>query len=598
MKLLSKNIFILLLLIAGSANAAVRVFAQVDNGDIYVGERFGYHIIIDGDNKPGHVDTSILARYDPQSAGNRDVSQSSISIANGKTTRNIKKQYVMSYSLVCDHAGKVILAPLKVTVDGTDYQTNQLEVNILEPGTTDQLDLEISLSRKECYIGQAVLMTVKFYVSADIGNFQLNIPAFTSGDFYLEQPDDINPQSKEYDLGNGTVVNVTQYRTTHKGRDSVLLSFSKVLIPKHSGDIEILPASVSADVAVGRARSRDRFFDGFFGAQKEYKRFVVSSNGLDLKVLDLPQAQKPSGFYGLVGKYSISTSAEPVKVSVGEPITLTVKICGDFLKPVKWPDLQGPMADNFKIPSEKASPVIEDGCKVFTQTIRVANNEVSKIPSIPLAYFDSDKGKYNVIQTRPIELDVSATRILTSADLEGVDFTVVNKEVEAVKKGLSANYEDLNILVDQSFSPSTAAVGMPYLLIWAGPLVLFAASCLVKSITHTNPEKIAARRRATASTRVIGKLKKTDCSQSELIASIMKEYIAERFDRVAGTLTCDDCLQIILERTLDKKSAQKYGKIIADCEMARYASGGSDGGYIEIKEIISLIKMIEKNLKK
>ena len=96
-KLILIGLFILALL-TGGIEAAINVFAQVDTSqDIYIGENFGYHIIIDGKNKAGQVDLTPLAQYNPQSAGNRDVSQTSISIINGKAAQNITKRYVMSY---------------------------------------------------------------------------------------------------------------------------------------------------------------------------------------------------------------------------------------------------------------------------------------------------------------------------------------------------------------------------------------------------------------------------------------------------------------------------------------------------------------------
>jgi len=104
MTIFRKYIFtslVLTALFAGNAVAQVQVFAQVDSQkDIYVGESFTYNVIIDGENNMGQVDLTPLARYNPRSAGNRDVSQTSISIINGKTTKNVVKRYVMSYSLV------------------------------------------------------------------------------------------------------------------------------------------------------------------------------------------------------------------------------------------------------------------------------------------------------------------------------------------------------------------------------------------------------------------------------------------------------------------------------------------------------------------
>lgn len=603
----ARKIFIalsLLSFLASNANAAINVFAQVDTSkDIYVGESFGYQIIIDGENKAGQVDITPLGQYNPQSTGNRDISQTSINIINGKTTRNTTKRYVMGYSLICNQVGAIQLPPVTVTIDGQDYKTNPLQVNILKPGTTDQLDMEVTLSQKQCYVGQPVIMTVKFYISADIGDFQFNIPAFTGDDFYIEDPDVSNQQAKEYNLGNGITARVSQYRTTHNGKDSIMLSFSKVLIPKHSGNIVISPASVSADVAVGKGRSRDGFFDDFFGSRKEYKRFMVSSQGLNLTVLPLPEEGKPFGFYGLVGQYTISASATPTKVSVGDPITLTIKVGGGkYLKPVQWPDLENipELADNFKIPSEKAAPVIEDGYKIFTQTIRAGNDKIAEIPSIPLTFFDSDKGKYKVAKTEPIALEVSPTKILTSADLEGLDFAPVNKEVESIKKGLSANYENLDALTNRTFSPLAALVSTPYLLIWAGPLLLLIISSMIKFFTYTTPEKVAAKRRRTAWTKAIGQLKSTsgDLQGHGLLASTMKQYIGDRFDKIAGSLTSDDCFEIILAETKDRQSAEKYKEIIASCETARYASAGKNLQTPKIKDAIELIKIIEKKCRK
>jgi len=598
-------------LVSCNAVAQIRVVAQIDTSeDIYVGEKFGYHIIIDGENKPGQVDLTPLARYNPQSAGSRDVSQTSISIINGRTTQNITKRYVMSYSLLAEKPGRIYLPSVTVAVGGKSYQTNPVEVNILKPGTTDQLDLEVTLSEKQCYVGQPVIMTVKFYISADIGDFQLDIPAFSDEAFYIEEPDVLNRQAKEYRLSTGVSVLVSQYRTTHNGKDSILLSFSKVLIPRHSGEIAISASSVSADVAVGRVQGPDRFFndsffDGFFGSQKNYKRFMVSSKPLNLTVLPLPEQGRPVDFYGLVGRYTISASAAPTKVSVGDPVTLTIKIGGGkYLKPVQWPALEqiSEMVENFKIPSQKASPIIENGFKVFTQTIRANNDKVTEIPSIPLVYFDAEKGQYVVAKTKPIKLEVSPTKILTNADLEGKDFTPVNKEVEVIKKGLSANYEGLDVLTNQHFSPMRALVEPGYFVLWAVPLAVLVLTGLIKFFTHTTPEKIAAKRRRAAAAKAVGQLRKIPSvalrQRDELLGSIMKQYIGDRFDRTAGSLTSNDCCEIVAAATKDIQTADRYKEIIAACEAARYASVDANIDREQIREVIKLIQTIHKKSRK
>jgi len=598
---------VLTVLFAGNAAAQVQVFAQVDSQkDIYVGESFAYHIIIDGENKVGKVDLTPLAKYNPRSAGNRDVSQTSISIINGKTTKNVVKRYVMNYLLTSNQTGRIELSPVKVTIGGKSYQTNPVYVNILKPGTTDQLDFEVTLSEQECYVGQPVIMTVKFYISADIGDFQFDIPVLDENSFFVEDTVPISPQAKQYRLRTGIPIWVTQYRTVHKGKEAILLSFSKVLIPKRAGHIEFPSASVSADVAIGRTRSRDRFFDDFFSSQKQYKRFMVSSKPLSLTVLPLPRQGRPDGFYGLVGQYTISASAKPTTdVYMGDPITLTIKIGGSkYLKPVQWPKLQQVpgLAANFKIPSQKATPAIDNGFKVFTQTIRPDNNQANVIPSIPLAYFDPDTGSYNIAKTKPIKLDLKPSKRLTAADIEGRDFAPINKEVEAIKKGLSANYEGPDVLENMNFSPAAALISPAYAPVWAVPLGILILSSIAKFLTHTNPEKVAAKRRRQACSKAIAQLKKVasmDSSQrNEQVVSIMKQYVGDRFGKMAGSLTGDDCYETIINATENAEIADNYRRIMEHCESARFSSMEVTIDFEKTRDIIDIIRNIERKSKK
>jgi hypothetical protein len=578
-----------------TVSGQVRVSAQVDTGrDIYVGENFGYYVVIQGADKPGQVDLEPLRQYNPQGTGNRR--QSSTNIVNNKVTATITT--IMTYSLAASQAGQIQLPSLTVEIDGKTYRTNPVSVNILKPGTTDQLDIEVTLSEQECFVGQPVLLMVKFYYSADVRNPQFNIPVLSSDAFYFENPDVLTQQVKEYDLGTGTTVLVSQHQVVHNNKQSNLIVLRKILIPKIAGLMRIEPTAVSANVAVGRSNS-------FFGSPLRYKRFMVNSKALKLTVLPLPDEGKPAQFYGLVGRYTIQASATPTKVNVGDPITLTIKIGGGkYLKPVRWPALEEApeLAANFKIPSQKASPTIAGGFKVFTQTIRANNDKVAEIPSLPLVYFDAEKGKYVTAKTEPIGLEVAPTKILTNADLEGADFAPINKEVEAIKKGLSANYEDLDVLRDMSFSPLTALTSPGYALVWAAPLLALASSIFIKLFTHTSPEKVAAKRRREACGKAVGQLKNIAQANAErkgeLLVSAIKQYVGDRFDRTAGSLTPDDCYDAIVAGTKDTKAADKYREAIADFEAGRYASMEVSITSEKIEEVIELIRHIEKNCRK
>lgn len=603
MRAIERNnaIFVLAIAWAAAATAQVRVSAQIDTGkDIYVGESFGYYIVIQGSEQPGQIDLEPLRPYNPQSTGNRK--QSSINIVGGRTTQSITT--VMTYSLTADQPGPIQIPAVNVEVEGKTYRTNPIPVNILKPGTTDQLDLEVTLSEQQCYVGQPVMMTVKFYISAEIGDFQFNIPALSSDMFDIEDPDVSDPQAKLYQLNGGITVFVSQYRVSHKGKESILLSFNKILIPKRAGEVSLPAASVSAAVAVGRVRSRDPF-DSFFGGQTQYRQFMVSSEPLKLTVRPLPDEGKPDQFYGLVGQYTISASATPAKVNVGDPITLTVKIgSSKYLKPVQWPALEEipELAANFKVPSQKASPIIENGLKVFTQTIRANNDQVTEIPPIALAYFDVTQGTYVTAKTESIRLEVAPTKILTSADMEGSILAPVNREVEAIKKGLSANYEGLDVLEDMRFSLLATVTTPLYAAFWALPLMGLVSSVLFRLFKRTSPDKIAARRQRRACGNAVGQLRKLARTETgsthEQLATIMKHYIADRFDKTAGSLTPNDCYEVIVTAANNASAAGEYKEVIAALEAGRYAPMEISIDAEEVKEVIDLIRSIEKDCRK
>ncbi len=597
------SIILLTLWLTATAGAAeqIKVYAQIDtSATIYAGESFSFHIVIDGDNRPGQVDLSALRKFNPQPAGNRDLSQTSVSIINGKTTRRQTKRYVMNYTLVSSQQGRLTIPSATVTVNAKKYRTRPVTINVVKPGATDKLELEVTLSEEKCYTGQPVVMSVKLYIIADIDDLTFNIPIFNSNRFFFEDPDSIGAGARQMRISASSSQSayVRQKRTTHKGKTANVLSFEKVLIPKNPGTLNISASSVSANVAVGRKRS-------FFGYENTYKRFMVSSEALKLEVLPLPEDGKPKEFYGLVGRYSISASAEPTQVIVGEPITLTIRIGGNkYLKAVRWPELEKivPMAENFKIPPEHSPAVMRGNVKVFTQTIRANNDKVIEIPPIPLAYFDADKGRYTTATTKAIKLVVDPTRILTEADFEGRSFIVANKEIEAIKQGLSANYENMDALTNQSFSSISAAFSPGYAVVWMGPFAILVISSIFRFFTHTSAEKTAAKRRRSALSKVIKQLKKIHSSEAkerpELLGSLMKQYLGDRFDRTALSLTSQDCHQIIIDAINDQSVSEEYRNIIADCEASRFASVETGVDAQKIKQVIELMRGIEKKARK
>jgi len=580
--------------LVGVSSAAVRVYAKVDaETALYPGEEFAYSVVVEG-SRPMKIDISPLAPFKPRKADSR----TAMNVVNDRTTVS----YSENYAITASKAGVMHLPPVTVVVDGQTYTTNAVDVTISQPGTTDRMSLEYLISEKQCYVGQPLVMTVKWTVTTRIEQASFEIPVFKADDFYLEDASEsASAVAREQTTIHGVPVTVTEERQLIGGVEGAILSFRKVLIPKRAGRIRLDPVSVSASMAVGRERTGD-FFNPY---RMKFQRASVQSDPVELEVRPLPETGRPSPFYGLVGQYTISASAAPTKVNVGDPITLTIRIGGHpYLKAIQWPALEQvpELAANFKIPAEKAAPVLEGGNKVFTQTIRANSDKVTQVPAIPLAYFDPARGAYAVARTEPIKLEVAPSKVLTNVDVQGTTTTSAEARhlspVQAIRKGLSANYYGPEVLENQSFSVLSLVVNPMYAALWSVPLLALIASAAVKLVGRTSPELLARKRRRRAAGVALAQLKKVSFAEPgqkhELLLSAMKGYIGDRFDRVAASLTADDCHRILTEATGDTAVATRCKELIDACEAARYAPLQAKIGPDQVQAALGLIQSVEK----
>jgi hypothetical protein len=602
--------FVRFILLFGAFDAAasvaagqVNVSAHVDTSrPVYEGEEFSYYVVIDGESEPGTVDLKPLSAYRPQAV---EGTRQHVSVENGR----ISRRCIMEFMLTAPEAGVLRLPPVKVTVKGREYTTNPVQVSVVKAGSTEKVDVEVELGTTRCYVGQPVTLTVRWFVWAaeynNMGNMSLNVPFF-EGDLFTIEDTPEGAQTQKTHRINGQPVTLYQRRTRHKDVDSVEVFFSKVLIPRRAGTFRLEPVSAHINLAVGSTSSRrydplGGFFDSPFFERRQYQRFAARSAPVTLEVLPLPAEGRPADFSGLVGRYTIEAAATPTAVNVGDPITLTIRIGGSaYLKLVVQPDLAllPAFTDNFRISEERDSGTVEGGFKVFKQMLRATHEGVEEIPAIPLNFFDVEKGRYVTVFSEPIKLDVAATRILTEGDIQGANFTVIGRSVEAAQTGLSAHFEGMQALENQAFSPVAALIAPGYALLWGGPLVLLAASGIARLTMRNTPEKIAAARRRTAlrnalrAARAAGR--QSGAQACELLAAAMKQYAADRFNRSAKSLTAVDCYELIAPWNADAAAA--YRDLIERCEAATY-SGTQVNETVDMKNAIELMRTIERGIR-
>jgi len=595
-KLLIGAAVLLCVFSSAAIGANVRVGAAASD-EVYVGEPFTYQVILEGCSEAGDVDIGPLKQFSPQSRGGQNLSSSYTTIINGKTTVNNQSKYVMVYQLVTPKAGKQVIPPVKVTINGQTYTTNAVPINAVTPGKTDKLTLDASFSADSCYVGEPITMTCKWYIAVNIVDHHINIPFLDDDNFSVEdlaEPPGKGGKLIQLKLGSSVII-ARQNVRRRQGNQLPVITFGKILIPLRAGEFQLPAPTITCNVEVNRQ-------PGPFG-RRQYRRFIVKGKQLNLAVKPLPAAGRPANFNNLVGRYGISTSASPTQnVYMGDPITLTINITGGLLKHVQMPDLKI-LADDFKFPIEHSAGKIQGSVKTFTRTIRPmksSDDGLTEIPPIGLSYFDVDKGKYITAYSEPIKLEVKAKKVVTSEQLEG-HVPVVSRqvsEIEKTQRGISANYEGADLLLDADFSPEATLAGPIGIAFWIGPMMLFVVAGLLRALTHDSPARQLARRKNRACKTAVSQLSRlSDGEDTNKTAEIMRQYIGDRFGKTTQSLTVSDCGEILADNCGRTELAEEFCRTLEQCQQSRFAGGFAGDSSVSGAKVAELVKTIEKELR-
>lgn len=572
----------------------VSVDIELETRDVYMGESFLMQLTVDGADRADNPDLSALENnFIVEFRGGSNNSSQSISFVNGRWSRTIKKGFVFSFQLTPKRVGTLTIAPITVNVEGKAFTTRAVAITARSPEETEDFKIRIKLSRETCYVGEPVVLTVTWYLRQDVQNFRFIAPLLGRDDFAFEDPEVRIDQSKKYfriPLTGGEVIAVKD-RGMLNGESYATLTFYKALIAKRAGDFVVPEVIVACESGGGFRSNRDMFndffSDDFFHLRRErVKKYVIPSNRLSLRVKELPAEGRPEGFYGHVGEYRISASAEPTELNVGDPITLTVTLEGpDYLGSVDLPPLaeQDDLAQDFKIPDERADGTVGERRKVFTQTIRAKHPSVEEIPPIRLVYFDTTEQRYRATGSKPIPITVHETKVVTARDAEGIEQAPSGTPIETWKEGIAYNYEGPDLLRQQQIGLGAALLDRSRLAVIVFPPALYVILLLGVLVAKRRTADPETRRARGAFKRLRGNLdailRESDISQADLCRRVMdalREYLGDKLIRSGFTLTPMDVERLLAGRGVSDDVIGDVLDAIGTCETGAYAGGSSD----------------------
>ena len=324
---------------------AATVTATLDPQQISVGDSAQLTVSVSGGS--GQPDMPSVDGLDIQAVGQ----STQIEIVNGSMTANASVTYQVTpqregtFTIPAIHAGGAASQPitLRVIKGSTSSLAAAPAPSNLPPPSTGPVvippngtapaagdttlppdsrfgSIQISLSKKEFYIGELVPVDIAVFIPEDVQASVTDLPQFTSDGFTL----------------NSLGTKPDRSEQVANGRAYTVLTWHSALTGVKTGDFPTalkMPLTVIVQQQqMPQAGDANDIFNNFFrnamAAMGQKKEVSIKSENLTLKVLPLPPENRPADFSGAVGKFDIEASASPTTVNAGDPVTLRLKITG------------------------------------------------------------------------------------------------------------------------------------------------------------------------------------------------------------------------------------------------------------------------------
>ena len=597
----------------------ITVESRIDSKVFYSGVPFSYTILVDGSDL-----VTALPAFPP-------VKNLAVKNIDSKALLNGDKVgFVLSYLMVPEKAGDITIPPVNVVVGGKVFTTNKHTITVKSPESVPGLKLSVELSKKSCYVGEPFKMTFTWYSALPFYGFRgvnIDLPFFHDPRFKIF--DGIDAVKSETRNSIGLPVSNRRIIAEHGKAEinenvSEYLRFTRVIVPLKVGELKIEPATLLVSYLTPRVpdssknrRSRpyrpqypsyfnNNFFDDI--GNKPYKRFFITSGAQEITVKPLPEAGKPSDFFGIVGRCNITTSVQPLKMHVGDPLTLTVQ-----LKDYPYPSILSlppfssdkAFASNFIIPSKHSIGVIKGKAMLFQRILRPRRTGVAAVPQVRIPFFDQDTGKYGAAVAPAIPIEVLPAEVATTFDAElSGDNKLVNKVIPN-PAGIRGN------IVDEKAAFSDNMYTLKYLF---AIFAIFPPICFLIIYIATanyrlrlnNPVRARAK---FAARRFFAGLKKIKIPSDESmeqgsvseclnrIDDVLRGYFSAKFNLQPHAHTIIDLKKRLTASQIPYDTIQMIERIYGLCSVNRYTEKETEKALTDLKRQAELcVRKVEKYL--
>jgi hypothetical protein len=334
---------------------------------------------------------------------------SQFSFINGQTSSTVTHHF----TLTPRQTGEFIIPALTADVDGQQLTSQPMKLTVTQPETPTIADVDsgsqvafmkLALPEKKFYPGEVVTAQLRVYLRDDVQNF---------GNFqFTAMPADGFTVGK---MAQGSMQRVQIGAHTYS-----VIPLAIALTVIKTGTLSIGPVTASAVIVLpASGRSRDTVFEQFgirdpfdnFGG--ESKQVSLVTDPLNVESLPLPSENVPASFNGAVGDYTMTVTAGPTNITVGDPITMRMQISGHgALDSLTLPSQT--TWQNFKTypPTSKMETTDQlglEGTKTFEEIVTPQNTDVHELPPFSFSFFDPERNTYRTLTQPSVQLAVHSS---------------------------------------------------------------------------------------------------------------------------------------------------------------------------------------------
>jgi hypothetical protein len=584
--------------------ADINLNVSASREKIFLGESVNLNIAVEGaDRGVPSPDLSGVGNADIQLLGSHSNTRSSISIINGRMTRESYEGRTFAYQITPKEKGRFQAGPVRVIVGGKMYAHPGVTIDVAGIEPQSFVIAKVQASSNSILVEEPFTVTLSIAVAdlpepyaAENEPIFPNAPPHVSVDFLeinrqqeagLKGPDlnqllnglidqsgrqasfSINNYKSEGMMGFGAffgedplAARPIRFRFPVKrikvnGKSYREYTLSLTYTPTKEGDFTFGPITFKGNIISGVSEAR----------QAVPQEVYTIGPAVTVRVTPPPDDGRPECFIGAVGRnVEAKASLDATTCKVGDPLTLTLEITGGVsISNMRTPilGLQPELTKDFRVYDDNVKAETLPNGKRFTYRVRPLREGTLEFPPIKIGYYDSEQKAYSILKTLPIPIQAKpTTQIATATQTGSENASTSNDDAQILPCGITVVPLAEN---NDSLLPPLKTM---LILLFAGPLICLLVSlvppCIrfVRSLRDFNRTS-GALRRARSGCRA--------AKDSATLAGVARQYLAERLGLASGTaLTPGDAYEALLARGIPSDVAQEVRACLGQLDEAMY----------------------------